>query len=311
MANIVNIAYQGGTHGNYLRFCIDKFSTLTPKLEGTPFTENNTSHVDLDYSGSVDRYHPEKNYPHFQNTNESHILITVDKEDLLFLERWVTMRAGDYKVDVSADLVSVHHVFLDNFPWKDKFKKYYNIDLTKKSIPKFIMRDFYKLSFIDPDKNGFVVLDKVLRENKPSNTFEFPVSCFWDKDKFIDVLEKMNKELDLKIDINECLSTHSLFLDRLNFLETKHRALEVTKAIQNKQDIDIQNLDTVEQAYVSAWIEKNHEFVSVPLCNQFFRSTGEIVNWLKHYPQHYKAMNPNLPTFNNIPNPFHLWNLKK
>jgi hypothetical protein len=311
MGNIVNIAFQGGTHGHYLRFCIDKFSKLTPELIGTPFTKNNTLHNTLKYSGSVNRYHPEENYPHFQNTSEPHILITVDEEDLLFLERWVTMRAGDFNVDVSEDLVSVHLNFLQKFPWIDKFKKYYNIDLTKKSIPKFIMRDFYKLSFIDPDKNGFVMLDKVFRENKPSNTFEFPVSCFWDKDKFIDVLEKINEELNLKIDINGCLSTHGLFLNKLNFLETKYRASEVTKAIQNKKDIDIQNLDTVEQAYVSAWIEKNHEFVIVPLCNKFFNTTGEIINWLEHYPQHYKAMNPNLPTFNNIPNPFHLWNLKK
>jgi len=311
MGNIVNIAFQGGTHGNYLRFCIDKFSKLTPEVIGTPFTKNNTSHNTLKYSGSVNRYHPEENYPHFQNTKEPHILITVDKEDLLFIERWVTMRAGDHKIDVSTELVSVHHNFLDNFPWNDKFKKYYDIDLTKKSIPKFIMRDFYKLMFIDPAKNGFIIQDKVLRENKLSNTFEFPVSCFWNKDKFIDVLEKMNKELNLKIDINGCVSSHDLFLNRLNFLETKNRAIEVTKAIQNKQDIDIKNLDTVEQAYVSAWIEKNHEFVIVPLCNKFFDTTGEIIDWLEHYPEHYKAMNPNLPTFNNIPNPFHLWNLKK
>ena len=311
MKRLVNIAFQGGTHGNFLRFCIDKFSTLTSKLEGMPFSENNTSHVDLNYSGSVGRYHPSETHPYFQNTNEPHILITIDEEDLLFIERWVTMRAGDYKINVSEDLVSTHSYFLENFPWKDKFKKYYNIDLTKDRIPKFIMRDFYKLTFIDPAKNGFIIQDKVLRENKLSNTFEFPVSCFWDKDKFIDVLEKMNEELNLKIDINGCVSSHDLFLNGLNFLETKNRAIEVTKAIQNKQDIDIKNLDTVEQAYVSAWIEKNHEFVIVPLCNKFFDTTGEIIDWLEHYPKHYKAMNPNLPTFNNIPNPFHLWNLKK
>jgi hypothetical protein len=67
----------------------------------------------------------------------------------------------------------------------------------------------------------------------------------------------------------------------------------------------------VEQAYVSAWIEKNHEFVTVPLTNSFFSTTGEITYWLEHYPKHYKAMNPNLPTFDGKPNPFHLWNLKK
>lgn len=311
MSNLVNVAFQGGSHGNYLRFCIDKFSALTPDFVGTPFTENNTSHIDLNYSGKVDCYHPLFEEPFFKNTDEPHILITIQKEDLLFLDRWVTMRAGDFKVDISKDLVHTHDEFLSNFPWADKFKKYYNIDLTKDKAPKFLLRDFYKLSFLDTDKNGFIILDKVLRENKPANTFEFPVSSFWDKDKFKHVLEKMNKELDLKIDINKCISTHDLFLNRLNFMDTKNRAVDVTQAIQNKQNMDIQNLDTVEQAYVSAWIEKNHEFVIVPQCNNFFNNTNEIIDWLKYYPQHYKAMNPNLPTFNNIPNPFHLWNSKK
>ena len=311
MSNLVNVAFQGGSHGNYLRFCIDKFSTLTPDFVGPPFTENHTSHVDLDYSGKVNCYHPLIEEPFFKNTEEPHILITIQKEDLLFLDRWVTMRAGDFKVDVSKDLVNTHDKFLSNFPWTDKFKKYYNIDLTKHRAPKFLLRDFYKLSFLDPDKNGFIMLDKVLRENKPANTFEFPVSSFWDKDKFIRVLEKMNNVLNLKIDINRCLTTHDLFLNRLNFMDTKHRAVDVTEAIQNKQNMDIKNLDTVEQAYVSAWIEKNHKFVIVPQCDNFFHTTNEIIDWLKYYPQHYKAMNPNLPTFNNIPNPFHLWNLKK
>ena len=99
--------------------------------------------------------------PFFKNTEEPHILITIQKEDLLFLDRWVTMRAGDFKVDVSKDLVNTHDKFLSNFPWTDKFKKYYNIDLTKHRAPKFLLRDFYKLSFLDPDKNGFIMLDKV------------------------------------------------------------------------------------------------------------------------------------------------------
>ena len=310
MSKLVNIAFQGGAHGNYLRFCIDKFSTLTPDIVGTPFTENNTSHINLEYSGKVDRYHPTTEAPFFKNTDEPHILITIEKEDLLFIERWMTMRAGDHKVDISKDLVNTHSDFLRNFFWTDKFKKYYNIDLTKNKAPKFLLRDFYKLIFLDNDKNGFIVFDKKLRMDQPKNTFQFPVSSFWDKDKFFSTLEQASEQLNLNLDLTD-KTIHDSFIDRLNFYNTKSRALEVTKAIQDKEDIDIRALDTVEQAYVSAWLEKNHKFVIVPVCDQFFRSTGEILNWLEHYPQHYKAMNPNLPTFNNIPNPFHLWNLEK
>ena len=100
-------------------------------------------------------------------------------------------------------------------------------------------------------------------------------------------------------------------MNKLHFMKTKNRVEQVIKAIQEKQDMDIRSLDTVEQAYISAWIENNTRFVTVPLCNQFFASTSEITQWIDFYPQHYKAMNPNLPMFNNIPNPFHLWNIKK
>ena len=310
MKKIVNIAFQGGTHGNYLRFCIDKFSTQTPDIIETPFTENNTSHKQLNYSGQIKRYHPLEEEPFFKHTNEPHILITVDKEDVMYIERWVTTRAGDHKVDITEESISVPESFLEDFPWADKFKKYYNVDLTKESIPKFLMRDFYKLSFMDLGKNGFVEFDKKLRLNKPKNTFCFPVSSFWDKDKFFETLQQASEHLQLNLDISD-RTVHDSFINGLNFMETKDRVHDVIKAIQNHQDMDISKIDVVEQAYLSAWLEQNNKFVIVPQCDSFFQSTGEIAHWLKHYPEHYKAMNPNLPTFNDIPNPFHLWNLKK
>ena len=44
----------------------------------------------------------------------------------------------------------------------------------------------------------------------------------------------------------------------------------------------------------------------MPLIDNFFKNTNEIINYIKFYPEHYKAMNPNLPMFNNMPNPFFL-----
>jgi hypothetical protein len=303
----VNITYQGGTHGSYLRFCIDKFSRLTPTLEGTPFTDNNTSHNPLQYSEKISLYHPGD---HFENTDRPHILITVDVEDLLFLERWVTIRAADNNISTNQNMITLNTQFLDAFKWKAVFQKYYNIDISKNSIPKFLMRDFYKLSFLDPNKNGFIQSDKSLRKNKPKNTFEFPVSCFWDTDKFFSTLRDADKALSLDLDLSD-MSIHKTFLDKLHFLKSRHRVYDIIENIEQKKDMNISDIDTVEQAYISAWLEKTHDFVSVPLVNYFFQSTSEIIKWIEYYPQHYKAMNPNLPTFNGIPNPFHLWNLKK
>lgn len=308
MSHLVNIAYQGGTHGNFLRYVLDRFSSLTPKLEGLPFSDHGVSHESLSYSGKISRYHPNKTSPHFDRTDQPHILITVEPEDILLLERWATTRTEN--LDVMGDNIKLNSLFLESFNWQKRFLEVYNIDVSKESIPRFILRDFYKLSFLDIKKNGFITFDKLLRNTKPTNSYLFPVSSFWDKSKFLHELGKLDRKFSLGLDLSD-LSVHDIFLSKLDHLKTRHRVLETIQNIKERIVTDTRELDTVEQAYLSAWIEKNHDFVTVPLTNTFFNTTGEILDWLDNYPQHYKAMNPNLPFFGNKPNPFHLWNSKK
>ena len=71
--------------------------------------------------------------------------------------------------------------------------------------------------------------------------------------------------------------------------------------------MDCSKLDIVEQGYLYAWIEKNNDYIQTPLTRNFFVDTNEILEYIKVYPNHYKAMNPNLAKFNNIDNPFYLW----
>ena len=42
----------------------------------------------------------------------------------------------------------------------------------------------------------------------------------------------------------------------------------------------------------------------MPLVDQFFQDTQQIIDYVTYYPQHYKSMNPNLPVFGGKPNPF-------
>jgi hypothetical protein len=314
MGNIINIAFQGGTHGNFLRYCIDRYSELTDPISELPFTTNNTSHKELIYSKSITRYHPKNKEPYFKNTNDPHILITVNKNDLLFLERWVTIRASNFNINTNNNKIQLTPEFLKLFPWDEKLKQYFNINLKEVNyiVPRFIMRDLYKMSFLDQNKNGFITFNKNLLIHSPKNCFNFPVNAFWDTNKFLDILENANQKFNLKLKMdNSIVDLHKTFLEKLNFLTTKNRVFDIIEAIKQNTDYDLTDIDTVEQAYISTWIEKNYKFIQIPLCNQFFKSTKEILHWLKHYPEHYKAMNPNLPTFNGIPNPFHLWNLKK
>jgi len=312
MGNIANITYQGGTHGRFLSFFLDKFSRRTPEITHLPFTKAGTSHAKKEMlSGKFPDWHNLQNGKDiFMNTHERHVLITVETEDLLNIERAVTMRTGDLNVDTNKENVETTADFLQVFPWADKCAEMYNLDLTTQNIPRFIMRDFYKKSFLDPEQNGFIVADRAMRNNKPAECFEFPVSHMWNKDKFIETIKALDKKFDLQLDIPD-FTIYDTFRSKYPPLATEHRTSNAIDHIKNKQDMDISELETVEQAYLASWIEKNYDFITVPLTNYFFQSTKEICQWLECYPQEYKAMNPNLPTFNGIPNPYHLAKLKK
>jgi hypothetical protein len=308
MARILNIAFQGGTHGNFLRYIIDRFSALTPNISDLPFKKLGTSHKKINYSNKVKRYHPNCSHPYFKNENEPHVFITIEKDDIVFIERWITIRANNLGIDTNKDNIQFTEYFFKDFKWKNTLQTLYNIkDLL---VPRSVLRDFYKKSFLNIQNNGLIKFDTQFRQYLPKNTFCFPVSAFWKKELFFQTLQNLNIKFDLKLsNINE--TVYNKFIEQLYWIKTKNRVFDIIEAIKNGKNISLKGIDTVEQAFISAWIEKENKFITIPFSNYFFQTTNEIQRWLKNYPTHYKAMNPNLPTFNGIPNPFYLWNLKK
>jgi hypothetical protein len=98
MNKLLKVTYQGGCHGHFLVYFLDRFSSLTPPINELPFTDNGTSHVDIQYSGMIEQtWVP---LDKFEDNIEPVVFITIDPEDIIFLERWVNIRADDHKIDV-------------------------------------------------------------------------------------------------------------------------------------------------------------------------------------------------------------------
>ena len=149
MGNIVNIAYQGGTHGNFLRYFIDRFSTLTPEITELPFLSNGNSHnPNIKYSDLIDRYHPGHHDNQFINTNEPHIFITITEDDMHYLYRFIYTRDGD---SMAQDMkVKLNNEYVEFTPdlskmYLEKIKKLYNLKSSSGKIvlPRYIVRDFF------------------------------------------------------------------------------------------------------------------------------------------------------------------------
>ena len=88
-AKLLNIVFQGGNFGNFLKFFLDKFSKLSPDLPGDPFTDIGTSHSvqDTKFSGLFQRYHAS-----FINDNEGEtklpicLIMPTNKKHYLYLK---------------------------------------------------------------------------------------------------------------------------------------------------------------------------------------------------------------------------------
>ena len=130
---------------------------------------------------------------------------------------------------------------------------------------------------------------------------------------FMSRMKIISEKLGLQLELNqEALDLHREFLKRRANNDTWDRVFTVIEAIKNNINIICEELDLVEQGYLCAWIEKTYDHIQAPLTRSFFSDTKEINDYITYYPNHYKAMNPNLEKFNGVPNPFYIWaNAKK
>jgi hypothetical protein len=320
---LVNIGYFGGSHGAFLKYFIDKFSDLTPEIKASPFLDNGTSHnLKVQYSGRVYRYtfedaegNPRNDYK-FENKGEPQVLVTLDEPSLMNYSRLHFTRESDHefvgaKIKESNEGVVVSDKFVSIYA--EKFFSMYNIDLHKtKAIPDAVLRDFIKITFLDIKQNKSFVKSKTTLQNIDTNTVCISLSEIWNTDQFMKKMKEISEKFGLQLVLDQpAVDLHKEFLSRRINHKTWNRIYDIIDDVKNDKKSECLGLDIIEQGYLYAWLEKSYDFVQAPLTRKFFTNTKEIKEYVTHYPNHYKAMNPNLPMFNNIANPFYLWNKNK
>ena len=305
----IYIFNSAGCHGHYLTYLINRLSRRTPDIHQLPFNKLGNSHNVIEYSGFaeyVDAQEHEKNKS-LKNTNIIKILYS---NNVLYYERVAMARAGDANRDIHNAHKDISFLESYNKAFYNKIHALYSI--TSNNVPKWLLRDAYKLGFLDWQNQGSVVTSKRdigwIEENLASdnNIHYAQVDVFFSTDQLKKELQKLDNTFGLDLSFNQLEDIHEQFLSRNTILQTHRNTDLVLDAVKDHKDIPIPLLDIIQQAYVYAQLEKQHDFITMPMTESFFATTGEILDFINLYPQHYKAMNPNLPKFNNIDNPFFL-----
>lgn len=321
--SLLSIVFVGGCFGNFLKYFVERFSKKTPAMEQNPFTDIGTSHVihRKEYCGLIQRYHVS-----FINTNKNErdlpvclILPTteptsvISRKHFLYMQQARIFRAGERRA--RPDHLWQKAIGEMKAPLRDyaeQIVKLYGIkDVSHFTwLPKFIVRDWYKLAFLsEHDQSNHFKLFRDLESHdffKKQKTYQLPLESFFDWEIFIREIRKMDDFFDLGLDFDRQSTMEKLFLRGLNLDSLRQEANFVTDVVQGETEAPFIDLDVSAEAFIYAEMEKRHDFVQMPLTNRFFRDTTELMQFIEHYPEHYKAMNPNMPNFNGIPNPYYL-----
>ena len=125
---------------------------------------------------------------------------------------------------------------------------------------------------------------------------------FWSR-AYVCIFQFFNISLDLDIDWLKFIVAE---VKKIQPVDTIDRCSIVYDAIINNQDINCFDLDVIEQAWIEVQLEKKYDFLIFPYGTSWFKTTGQINEFIATYPSYLKHINPRLPCYNNIKNPYYL-----
>jgi len=303
-AKLLNIVFQGGTFGNFLKYFLEKFSIKTPEMNEEPFTDIGTSHTiqSANFSGMIQRYHTS-----FINDNEGEaglpvcIITPSTKKHHLYLKKAQWFRASDFQI--SPD--DLWKKALGEMPERIKncatnIIKLYNIKETAHFswIPKFIVRDWYKLDFLQDIEDFFDYqwFDQLKSHEffDRQKVFYLDLETFFNWETFLKNITELDRVFGLALDFDRNEEMKALFDKGLALDVVRNECNLVESIMEQGEDKSFDNLDVSSEAFIYAELEKKYTDVQMPLTNRFFRDTQEITRYIEHFPNWYRRRNPNL-----------------
>lgn len=297
MERQIQIIYAPGTWGHAFRWMLDRFSKGS-KFAGidSPWNNDGRAHgfKETQFSNKFIRSHQLKDGQYSPDPNALKIVMKYNQDDLVFVERCGFYRNPGWEKDESryAQIIKLAD------------KNFVKQTFGGKSS-KCVAKELYKIQFHDLKNHAWWNAMSALMQN--NDNYQFALSSMFSEDTLVAEMESISKKFDLNLGIdhkvikNVVKKIHNSYV-----VKTKDRVKNVLDAITAKENLPCHDLDIVEQAFVESELEKINDSVLFPYGVNWFDNTNDIQDFLSTYPKYLKHMNPRLPWYNNIKNPFYL-----
>ena len=285
--NNIPIDFIAGSHGHFLEIILNTFFGITEKFN--PFTPLGTSHV------VNDNYLKNKVFQaeHWSELYQAQIknipkLISIrfKHDDLLLLSSVSLLRAGDFELD-NNQLEDDTYNKLNNRFYKDtldlilKSYPFLNVDEKNSSIPRNVLREFYKFGFASPGINGYWIKQQEMQYSHNTNVFYFEFSDFYDLDKFVVTIKKLELFIGTKFNFcDDFFNLHSQFLSNIAYITHKQQCDQIIQAVIEHKDLTFSNLTLFQESYINGQLE-NYYRKEMPFHNlNYFTSTKDMLQYI-------------------------------
>ena len=293
----IQIVYHPGTFGGLLRWLLDRFSPDCQfKNIDNPWDENHRVQGVFEYNQRFITGHQINREESLMDSEASKIVINFNLDDLLFAER-----CGFYRNPEQETEQARYKCIIDRTD--TKILKLFNIN--KDEMHKSVAKEIYKIQLHDHENHKW--WNKMTKYMKNNTHYQFSIYALWNKADFIKELQSISNKFSLNLNINEnIIGNITEKISKMYPISTINKAKNVLKAIKENINIECDELDILEQAWIEVILEKQHDSVIFPYGTNWFKNTNQINEFLNTYPSYLKHMNPRLPWYNNLKNPFYL-----
>jgi hypothetical protein len=281
----IPIDFVAGTHGHFLEVVLNNFFNITATPRD-PFNLLGASHnVDSDYLNSrmfVARHWFEDSADQLLQFDRV-ISIQFDLSDLLMVSSVSLLRAGNFGIDnnrLEIDTCSK----LNNRSYRGLLKEILNaypeVDASNGAIPRNILREFFKLGFLNPTDNGYWKKQQQMNYSLPVFVFQF--KAFYNYKLFVCMLQKLQDFVGLPFKFNSELETlHKKFLTLIPYVGHQEQCDNIVLAIQKNQRQIIPPLTLFQESYINAQLENIYK-KEMPFHNiNYFTSTEDVLQYLE------------------------------
>ena len=298
----IQVIYFPGTFGNCLRWLFDRFSDGSKfKNIDSPWDGNDRVHGFED--DFMERFQIGHQVDHKSSEFRSIELIEkADKIVLNFQDKDLpfALRCGFYRIPGNENETGRLTHIIDRAD-TSFVKETFGDNVCNKTVAKELL----KIQFHDMQNHQWWTK---MNEFKSDNSYhQFNMYALWDEDMLIKEINRVSQRFNLDLTVDQHVIDNVVKkIKSLYVVKTKDRATQVLDAIQDKINVPCEDLDIIEQAFVETELEKLYDNVLFSYGVNWFTNTTQIIDFLDTYPTYLKRMNPRLPWYNNIKNPFYL-----